>query len=74
MNTKLQILLEQHCQKDSYECKLDDKQPKILFKNGLTPNFIKVLGELVIIKLIASTYKNSSFHRQGYNLIVFIQL
>lgn len=72
MHAKLEILLSKHCQTDSFELRLDDLQPKILFKNGLTTDFIKVLNELVIIRLIASTYKNSTYYRQGYNLIVFV--
>ena len=71
---RLEILLNKVCEENSFEIRLADKQPKILFKYGLTLNFLNLLNEITEIKLIVSTYKNSSYYRNGWNQIIFLSL
>lgn len=54
-----------------YEIRTEDLQPKILFKTGVTLEFLNKLDKYVKIKLIVSTYKTSTFFRNGFNLILF---
>lgn len=55
-----------------YEIRINDLQPKILFKTGVTLEFLQKLNKFVKVKLIVSTYKTSRFFRNGFNLIIFI--
>ena len=74
INERLDLLLKATCEEGSYQIRLTDKQPKILFKYGFSLQFLNMLNELVEIKLIVSTYKNSSYFRDGFNQIIFVIL
>lgn len=70
----LSEFMKEKCLKSSYEVRMNDIQKKILFKAGVTLEFLNQLNKFVKVKLVVSTYKNSTYFRNGFNQIVFIDI
>lgn len=70
----LKSLLWEKCLKGSYQLRLGDQVPKVLFTTGLSPEFIAEIHSIIPIKLIVSVYSNSSYYRKNYRIMVLLGL